>query len=355
MVKQTLSIGGRLLLAAVFFWAAIPASGEVNRIVLRVNDNIATLRDYEKLKNERIGMLARSEMSQEERQRQLASAGIDTMRNLFQEMLLLSRADQLDVRIGPSELQEALEGTKQSFGINTDEEFEDALRQSGLTRDGLRKQIEKSLRIREVLGREVYSEVVVEDEDLRRYYSAHPEEFRTQAAILLREVIALESSGLEDQALLDLAVEVRQTIVDGTSDATLQETESQGRTTGWIDLGWVESGDLDDQLEAGIAGLQAGEVSEPIAARGGLHLLQVIERRDARVRDFAEVRDQLLQSERGRRIEKRQVEYLRDLEAQAFIVANPPPEAAGFRAELANESDLIEGAPSLDSAAAPGQ
>ncbi|MCP4202136.1 MAG: hypothetical protein GY769_09395 [bacterium] len=343
MARKRLSKSASVILSAAILLAAVPAVAEVNRIVLRVNDRIATLLDYEKLKQERVRSLARSELSEEERQRQLASVGTDTMNNLFQEMLLLSRADQLEVRIGPSELQEALENTKQSFGIETDEDFEEALRQSGLTREDLRKQIENSLRIREVFGLEVYSEVGFEEEDLRRYYGAHPDEFRTTAAVLLREVIVLESSGLDAAALSDVAKELREAIASGEVDELLAEREAAGSTTGWIDLGWVEAGDLDEQLEAAIVGVEAGGVTEPTAARGGLHLLQVLERREARVREFAEVREQLEVAERARRIEKQQAEYLRELEDQAFIVAHPPPEAAGFRAEVSgSEPSAVE-------------
>lgn len=333
MARQTIQTCGLLFLAALILSA--PVAGEVNRIILRVNDRIATLHDYEQLRDERQRMLTRSGLSEEEKQRQMATIGIDTMRNLFQEMLLLSRADQLDVNVPPSRLQEALESTKESFGITSDEDYEEALRQSGLTREGLREQIERSLRIREVLGLEIYSEVVVEEEDLRRYYTAHPEEFRTTAAVLLREIIVLESAVDEPEALASLAQEVREAIQTDSVDEILAQTQADGRTTGWIDLGWVESGDLDPQLEEAIAGLEAGAVSEPTAARGGLHLLQVQERRAARVREFAEIREQLEFDERGRRVAKKQEEYLRKLEGEAFIVANPPPEAAGFRAELA--------------------
>ena len=60
-----------------------------------------------------------------------------------------------------------------------------------MTREILRKQIENSMRIREVFGREVYPEVVVEEEDLRRYFGTHAEEFATTAADKLREVVVL--------------------------------------------------------------------------------------------------------------------------------------------------------------------
>lgn len=345
MANQSFLKCGSLALVLTLLATTAPLLGEVNRIVLRVNDRIATLYDYERLRDERLLQLARSGLSEEEQQRARASVGVDTMRNLFQEMLLLSRADQLDVRIAPSRLQEAVENTKASFGIETEEAYEAALRQSGLTRESLRKQIENSLRIREVFGLEVYSEVEVGEEDLRRYYSANPEEFRTTAALLLREIIVLESSGASPEELMALAEELREAILSGAIEERLAETRADGSSTGWIELGWVESGDLDPQLQAAVEGLEVGAVSEPTPARGGLHLLEVRDRRESKIREFAEIRAELEEAERNRRIEKRQAEYLRELEDEAFIVANPPPDAAGFRAESpADEPTLADDA-----------
>ncbi len=320
-----------LLVAAQALLPTGPAMAETNRIVLRVNDRIATLYDYEKLKLDRIRNLARSNLSEEERQQLMAQVGPETMRALFEEMLLLSRADQLSIRIPPSELQAALERTKESFGIRTDEEYEEALRQSGMTRDALRQQIENGMRMREVFGIEVYSDIAVEEEDLRRYYGNHPEEFRTQAALQLREVVVLESSTLDSSERSELAQRLREAIAAGEAEALLMESEAAGSTTGWIDLGWVQVGDLDPQLEGAVEKLEAGQVSEATAARGGLHLLQLVERRDARLREFSEVRQELAAAERDRRFQKKQAEYMSRLEKTAFIVSNPPPEAADYR------------------------
>ena len=310
-------------------------AAEVNRIVLRVNDRIATLYDYEQLKQERVRMLSRQGLSEEDKQRRLAQAGLETMQEMFEEMLLMSRADQLEVRVAPSELQQALEQTKANFGIKTEEEFEQALAASGMTREVLRKQVENSMRMRELFGIEVYPEVSLEEEDLRRYYGTHPDEFRQTEAVRLREVVLLESAEAAGQAASELADRVREALDLGTGDELIAELESEGLSTGWIELGWVVAGDLDPQLEAAVQSLSVGETSEATEARGGLHMIQVLERREADLKSFAEVRDAIEATERERRFQERLAEYMRELEDAAYIVASPPPDAAGFRTRQA--------------------
>lgn len=325
------SVAALVFVAFLVGGLAGPLVAETNRIVLRVNDRIATLYDYQQLRQERVLAISRMPGSEEDRQRRLASLGVETMREMFEEMLLMSRADQLDVRVAPSELEEALERTKSNFGIKTEQEFEQALASSGMTRDALRRQIENSLRMRELFGLEVYPDVFLGEEDLRRYYGTHPEEFREVAAANLREVVVLESGSEDAEAMAEIAQTLRSAIISGEGDDLIAELETAGKATGWIDLGWVVDGDLDPGLEAAIEGLSNGEVGAPTPARGGLHLIQVVERREAAVKSFAEVRDEIEVAERERRFQKRLAEYMRELENAAYIVANPPPDAADFR------------------------
>ena len=168
---------------------------EVNRIVLRINERIVTLADYEKAKRERLAALSRAEIPEARRQELMATAGEDTLRDLYEEMLVLSRADQLGVEIPASAVREEIEQTKKNFGIETEEDFEKALAQSNMTREELRAQIEKGMMVREVFGREVNPRVNVEEEDLRRYYRSHPEQFEEPRRLKLREVVILDSSG----------------------------------------------------------------------------------------------------------------------------------------------------------------
>ena len=119
--------------------------------------------------------------------------------------------------------------------------------------------------------------------------------------------------------------------------------------------GWVSPGDLDKSLETAVWSLAKGSLSEPVAARGGLHLVQVIDRRESRVAPFTEVSAAIENRERERVFREEFSKYMAELEQKALIVANPPAEAAGFRRLLATEEAAAEGGEGLpeDTGAAP--
>jgi peptidyl-prolyl cis-trans isomerase SurA len=328
VMRRILSLPLAVLLLAP---AAVRAE-EVNRIVLRVNDQIATLYDYQTRRRDLVRDVSRREIAEDEKRQLLSQVPEIVFRDLYQELLLESRAQQLGVEVTRNQVDTAIENMKKNFGIKSDDEFRAALAQSGLTEPQLRKQYEGQLRVREVMDREVRSRIKLEEEDLRRYYRKNIEQFRQPEQVHLREVVVLDAGGLatpEERARA--AAEIRQAVVGGKPLAdAVAELQQQGVTSNVIDLGWVTPGDLDPALETAAWKLPPNAVSEPVAGRGGLHLLQVVERRESRIPPFSEVANAIQEREAERVYEEEFTKYMAELEKRSLIVAKPPQEAANF-------------------------
>ncbi len=307
----------------------------INRIVLRVNDRIATFYDYQQRKAELMRDIVRREQDQEERQRQLGQAGEVVFADLFRELLLDSRADQLAIEITDAQVDQSVAQLKQNFNIKTDQDFAAALAQSGLTEPQLRAQVKGNLRMQEVRGREVQSRVKVDEEDLRRYYRKNLEQFRQPEQVQLREVVVLEEGGSSADQRKTVAGEIRGKVKGGASLAdAVAELAKKNTTSNVIELGWVSPGDLDKNLETAVWKLPVGSLSETVEARGGLHLVQVIDRRESRIPPFNEVSSVIQTREQERVYRDEVAKYMVELEKKSLVVANPPQEAAGFRSRL---------------------
>jgi peptidyl-prolyl cis-trans isomerase SurA len=311
-------------------------------IVLRVNERIATSLDYARRRAERIQAIQGSEaLSDERKQRALAEVGVATMNELFEELLMLSRADQLRIDVTEAEIEQAMATTRTNYGIESQEQFEQALQASNMTVEGLRSQIRRSLMVQKLMGQEVQPRIRMEEEDLRRYYHSHPEEFQEPERLHLREFVLLESAGLTGDKVNSMAAEIQQQLESGLDlDEIVAPYVEQGVSSRVVDLGWVEIGDLDQNLEEAVWSLGVGEFSQPVEGRGGRHVLLVEERQEARLRTFAEAEQEIRGREGSRLMQAEMQKYMEELEVQAYIVANPPPEAAGFRASLSSSSDV---------------
>lgn len=326
-----------LALATLLLLPAALRAELVNKVVLRVNDQIATLYDYEQ---RRAGMaqeiLRQQDLSTEDRRQLMAQVGELAFKDMFEELLLESRAEQIGVEVSEGQVDQQVAQMKQGFGIETDEQFAAALAQSGMTAPQLRERLRRDLRAREVMGREVQSRIKLDEDDLRRFYVKNRDQFRQPEQLQLKEVVVLEEGGLptaEERAAV--AAEIRQAVSAGGGGKPLADAVAEhaqkGHTSNVIDIGWVSPGDLDPSLESAVWKLAPGTLSEPVAGRGGLHLVQVVERKEARIPAFAEVQEQIRMREQRRRMQDEIAVYMAELEKKSLIVAEPPPGAEGFR------------------------
>jgi peptidyl-prolyl cis-trans isomerase SurA len=334
------------ILALVAIAPPRPAGAEVlNRVVLRVNDQIATLYDYQRRRAETMRQIVQGIQDPAERRTALDQVSENVFRDMFQELLLSSRADQLAVEVTDQEVDDRLAKIRDSIGIKTEADFQTALRQNEMTLEGLRSQTRKNLRIGEVMQKEVTSKIKVKDEDLRRYYRQHVEQFTVPEQVQLREVVLLEDSGLPAAERGRIAAAIRDAVLSGKSLAdAVAPYAGKGQASSVVEIGWVSPKDLDPKLEAAAWKLPKDGMTEPVAARGGDHLLQLVDRRPQHVKPFSEVQAAIQQQEQERIFRQESVKYMADLETRSLVVADPPPEAANFRRGIGGgENESLKG------------
>lgn len=313
--------------------AARPAAAEVvGKIVLRINDRIATLRDYELGREDLRREISRRNLDPAERDQALASAGEVVFKNLYEDLLLQSRADQLNISASEQEVETSVQQMRESFNITTDEQFRAALAQSGMTEKELRDNLKKNLRVRELVGREVQSKIKLEEDDLRRYYQKNVDLFRVPEQVHLREAVILSEKTPSAAERTRIAIQIRTALSAGqTLEEAAKSFGDQGLASAVVDLGWLSQSDLDPGIAQAAWSLAPGASSEPTEGRGGTHLLQMVERRPSYVRPFSEVQTEIEARERSRLFRDRFAQYEQELERDSLIVAHPPAEAVNFR------------------------
>ncbi|HEX2254537.1 MAG TPA: peptidyl-prolyl cis-trans isomerase [Thermoanaerobaculia bacterium] len=335
--RDLLAAGAATLALSLLLPAAAPrAEAEVlNKVVIRVNDRIATLHEYQQRKADLEREMLRPDLSLSERRRLAAELPDRVFSDLFQEALLLSRADQLGVVLTEEEVDNQVARLAEINGFENLAEFHAALAQSGMALRDFREQVRRNARINDVIAREVQSTLGGGEELGRRFYRANPEQFERPRRLRLRELLVLEAAPAEgggsvavDPAALARAL--RAEIAAGRELTELAERYAdQGVSV--VDLGWVAAGDLAPELQSAVWDLPAGAVSEPVASRGSIHVLRVEEREEAGLRPYNEVAEQAAELARRTAFRDALTEYLQQLEQQAYIRLDPPAEAADWR------------------------
>lgn len=343
-----------LLLAAFAVLLAAPRgrADDLNRIVLRVNDEILTLYDYQKQKSVAVTQILASQLPPAEQQERIAQVGKQITQELFRELLLESRAKQLRITVTDDQVEEAVQELLKRQGIEDEATLRQALASAGMTLDQLRDNMRREITFSQVVGREVTSKIDVAEEELRAYYRANTEQFVVPEERWLKEVIVLEASGASDEELAATAQEIREKLSQGGEfEEVIEPYRAAELTTGVIDLDWLEKNELDPDLAEVAWKLTPGAYSEPVLSRGGLHILHLAGLREEEQKPFKDVEDQILAIERSRRFNKEMQTFMADLERNAYVKEDLPPEAVGYRA-LA-EADFGEEENPLDLFRAP--
>src|ERR1700685_3972446 len=103
----------------------------------------------------------------------------DTLRlkvisDLIDNEILMQRAEKLGLLATDEEVNAKLTEIKAPF---TQEQFDQRLKERGITLDDFKKDLRRSLTVDKVLNKEVTSKINVSDQDITNYYNAHKAEF----------------------------------------------------------------------------------------------------------------------------------------------------------------------------------
>lgn len=91
------------------------------------------------------------------------------------------------------------------------------------------------------------------------------------------------------------------------------------------DLGWTAPGMLVPEFEEAMNRLPINGISPPVVSRFGVHLIQVLERRQADI-DPKQAREQARNSLREQKFDGAYAEWVRDLRARAYVERREPPQ-----------------------------
>ncbi len=93
------------------------------------------------------------------------------------------------------------------------------------------------------------------------------------------------------------------------------------------DLGWVSPGAFVPEFEEAMNRLSVGGLSMPVRTRFGVHLIEVVERRESTV-DAKQVREQARNALRAQKFEQAYLEWVKELRSRAYVEMRDPPQAS---------------------------
>ncbi len=136
----------------------------------------------------------------------------------------------------------------------------------------------------------------------------------------VRHILIKPSATLSEAEVERRVADIKNRLTAGSDDfaALAQQYSADGSAAQGGDLGWIYPGDTVPEFEHAMDALEPGQVSQPVTTRFGVHLIQVLERRQD-VASPERQRQAARQVLRAKRIETATEAWMMELRDEAYV------------------------------------
>jgi peptidyl-prolyl cis-trans isomerase SurA len=327
MNKRHMLLAPVALVVALLGVPPIAGADIIEQILVKVNGEIFTKTDLE---TRQVAALRQRNIQGEQNDEQLRQAlGQITpqlMVEAVSEMLLVQRAKELGYKMTDEQFTLAVDNIKKEYKLDTDEKFQAALKQENMAMADLRRQFERSMLVQKVEQTEVFGKIAISEDEARKYYQSHLDEFTTQAAVTMREIFVAfpnEGKGVtpeQDGSARQKADQLRTRALAGDNFMKMAEENSDAPSRANAGLiGPLSLTDLSPDLRKIIEATKPGDVTNPIRTPRGYQFFKIESLTTAETLAFEQAREQIndrvFTGKRKDEFEK----YLSKLRTQAII------------------------------------
>jgi peptidyl-prolyl cis-trans isomerase SurA len=295
--------------ALTFFWPLVSRSEVIDKIVAIVNDDIVTLGDVQRsVQVEKQGMFT----SADEYFRDMTLK--EKLDNFIEGTLIQQQAKKLKIDVSDKEAEAVVDSIRKQ-NLITETEFKERLQKEGISFKAFSEGIRNNLLRAKVLARAISTTVLVTEANLKAYYDANPDQFRSEEFRLQQIFI---SSRREDAATrAQAAFKLLQQDQPFESVAKEYSDDPSGARGG--DIGFVKKEELIPQLLQAISLLVPGTSSHPIVTPYGFHIIKLLEQRKSEAMPFDSVKEAIKAKLTQQETQKRYRDYIDKLRTSSYI------------------------------------
>jgi peptidyl-prolyl cis-trans isomerase SurA len=307
--------------------AAQIKSRVVEEIIVRVNNEIITRTDLERSRAT-LQEEARQDCANcrpEQVQLVLADKEKNLLRDLIDQSLLVQRAKDMGISVD-TDVVRRLDQIRQQNHIESMEDLEKKVNESGTNFEDFKNNIRNQLLTQEVIRREVGSRIIIDHEEIQKYYDAHKQEFQRPEQVYLREIF-VSTDGKNDPEIPELekkAQKLVERVKNGEDFGELAKRYSDGTTAkSGGELGVFERGQLAKDIEDKVFKLNKGQMTEVIRTKTGFLFLRVEQRFEAGLQPLEKVENEIMNRLYSQKMEPALRKYLRTLREESYVVVKP--------------------------------
>ena len=306
-----------------------PNAGKtVEEIIARVNNEIITLTEYEKARQnatEDAAQECRGRCTPEQLQTNIEDRQKNTLRDLIDQSLLVQRGKDMGVSVEADVIKQ-LDQIRIQNKLPGMDELEKAVTSEGMNWEDFKNNIRNHLLTQKVIGQEVGSHINISDEEVQKYFEAHKTEFVRPEQVALREIqVNTQGKSADELPVLKKKAETAlKRVQDGEDFGEIAKRYSDSTTKdqgGY--LGTYKRGELAKELEDRVFAMKRNQLTEVLETKQGYLVLQVLEHYDEGQQSIEKVRNEIMEKLYSTRMEPAMRAYLKTLREQSYVIIKP--------------------------------
>lgn len=315
-----------LLLAAVLAVGAQASAEIIEQVLVKVNGDILTKSELERRQVQALRARGFQPTDDESLRKALEEITPQVIVEAIDEMLLVQRGRELGYRMTDDDFNRIVENIRKENKLESEEAFQRALEQEGLTMAELRQSLERQMLIARVQQAEVNSKISITEEEARRYHAEHISEFTKPGQVTLREILITVP---RDERGVNVAAEeearakaeaARRRVLDGEAfeQVAAEVSMSPSRANGGL-VGPLNPDDLSPVFQDLIAKMKPGDVSDVLRVSNGFQIIKLESQTPAQVLTAEQAHDRIADAIFAQKRRGELMKYLEKLRSQAII------------------------------------
>ena len=223
----------------------------------------------------------------------------EIMRNALDQLivytLLTQESKSRGVKVEDTEIEQKMGQLRQQFP--TQEAFEKAVQDRGMTIDRLRQDARNDLTVNKLMETEVSTLPGPSDAEAKEFYTKNPDKFQEGESVRASHVLVRVDEKADPAAKKKARAEIDAVLKQAKSGADFgklaQQHSQDGSAAQGGDLGYFNKGQMVPAFDKVAFELKPGQVSDVVTTQFGYHVIKVIDHKAGRVVPFEEAQGRI--------------------------------------------------------------
>jgi len=272
--------------------------------VATVNGSKIYLDEYQVRLKQKMPLLPKDLMLNQTNYKRMEEEVLDGM---ITEKIMQLRAKELGISISSGELDAKIKEIMKDYG----DDFANLLVQANVSYDEWKNDIRKEMLIKKLVEVDVNANIRISEDEAEDYFTENRGNYKMESRVRVSQIVVRDpAKAKEAEARLNAGE-------DFAKVATQMSIAPEAINGG--DLGFITRQIMPEPLDETIFKLPVNKISSIVQSPYGLHIFKVLEIQSAKVRNFADMKEEVIAEIRAQKADAAFTTWLEALKMKAVI------------------------------------